>query len=807
MSVLYDIALVIGGEVSVQPLLTRTLQRILYHTSFPTGLIFLDLPPDDGAARVELRLDAAVGDFGFAALLGQTLTVPAALVRGGADTADAPELLQALPGGTRPYGVYLRLPIDSQGVLLLLAPQRPATQLPLTQVFQPVMANLAKAIMLCRHNDAYTSGLVAERDVAQQSLAESEEKFRGITSVAQDAIVMIDSDGLLAYWNPAAEHMFGYRADEVIGREAHHRIAPERYHAAFRKGFAEFRASGAGPIIGRTLEIEARRKDGSEFPVELSVSAMRLHERWHAVGVLRDITARKRGEATLHRSEESLRQAQRIAHVGNWDLDLVNNALHWSDEIYRIFEIDPVEFGASYEAFLAAIHPGDREMVDHAYTESVQRHAAYDIVHRLLMADGRVKYVNERCETFYAADGTPTRSVGTVQDVTERREGEIALHRANRALKTLSGCNGILVRASDETQLLNDICRLIVDTGGYRSAWVGYAEDGDGERLRPMASAGIERAAIDALDLVLEDEEEAKGPAARAFLSGQAQLVEDVAADDAYVARRPAELRRGITSTIALPLLTGGQAFGVLKVYAGEREAFNEEEVVLLKELAEDLAFGIATLRTRLERGRLEAAERDGAARLQRVLLGTIQAVALTVEKRDPYTAGHQQTVARLAVAIAHELGWPADKVEGLRLGAMIHDIGKIYVPAEILSRPGRLSELEFQIIKSHPQVGFEIVQDVEFPWPVAQIIVQHHERLDGSGYPQGLVDEQIIPEARVLAVADVVEAIASHRPYRPALGVDAALEEIERNRGTLFDAEVVDACLRVFHERGFSLG
>lgn len=805
MAVLYDIALVIGSEVSVPPLLTRTLQRLLYHTSFPAGLVFLNPPLEESGTTIETTLDAAVGDFGFTGLVGQSVSIPAALLRGAADVGEAPELLQSLPGASRPYNVYLRLPIGHAGVMLLLAPRQPSTQLPLAHVFQPVMANLAKSILLCRHNDAYTAGLVSERDVAQQSLAESEEKFRSITTVAQDAIVMIGDDGRLVYWNPSAEQIFGYAAEEVMGQDAHRRIVPERYYKSFERGFEHFRHSGTGPIIGTTLEIEARRKDGSEFPVELSVSALNLKGRWHAVGILRDITARKRDEAALRRSEESLKEAQRIAHVGNWGFDHLKNVLDWSEEIYRIFEIEPSKFGATYEAFLDAVHPDDREMVDTAFIESVNNHTMYDVVHRLLLPDGRIKYVNERSETIYDSDDRPLHTLGTVQDVTERRESEIALQLANRALKTLSGCNGILVRATEEQHLLEDICRLIVDTGGYSAAWVGYANDEDAQRLRPVASAGIDQDYIDSLVLDLSGSAESKGPAACTFATGKSQVVQDIAAYDDYPAHRAGALQRGIASAIALPLRQNGFVFGVLKVYAGEREAFDAEEVALLEEMAEDLAFGIATVRTRAERRRLEAAEHEHAERLQRSLLGTIQAIALTVEKRDPYTAGHQLKVARLAVEIARELGWSSEKIEGVRLGAMIHDIGKIYVPSEILNTPSKLSDLEFKVIRRHPQVGYEIVQDVEFPWPVAQVILQHHERLDGSGYPNQLTGEQIIPEARVLAVADVVEAIASHRPYRPALGIDLALQEITQGRGTLFDAEVVDACLRVFQENDFA--
>ncbi len=176
------------------------------------------------------------------------------------------------------------------------------------------------------------------------------------------------------------------------------------------------------------------------------------------------------------------------------------------------------------------------------------------------------------------------------------------------------------------------------------------------------------------------------------------------------------------------------------------------------------------------------------------------------MESRDPYTAGHQRRVAELAKAIASEMGLPAHTVEGIHFGALIHDIGKIQVPSELLSKPTKLSKLEFELIKTHPQAGYEIIKGVEFPWPIALMALQHHERLDGSGYPQGLKGEAIALEARIIAVADVVEAMSSHRPYRPGLGIEAALKEIEDKRGKWFDARAVDCCVRLFRTKGYSL-
>ena len=190
--------------------------------------------------------------------------------------------------------------------------------------------------------------------------------------------------------------------------------------------------------------------------------------------------------------------------------------------------------------------------------------------------------------------------------------------------------------------------------------------------------------------------------------------------------------------------------------------------------------------------------------RLRRAIGITVQTISNIVESRDPYTAGHQTKVSRLARVIAKKMKLPDNVIDGIRMAGLIHDIGKVSIPSDILSKPGRLSEIETQLIRIHPKKGYEIIKDVESDWPIAEIILQHHERLDGSGYPQGLKGDEIILEAKILAVADVVEAISSHRPYRPALGIEAALDEIEKNKGKLYDEKVVDACVRLFREDGF---
>jgi response regulator RpfG family c-di-GMP phosphodiesterase len=194
----------------------------------------------------------------------------------------------------------------------------------------------------------------------------------------------------------------------------------------------------------------------------------------------------------------------------------------------------------------------------------------------------------------------------------------------------------------------------------------------------------------------------------------------------------------------------------------------------------------------------------ESMKKLRKSMEGIIKAMSSTVEMRDPYTAGHQQRVAELAQSISKEMELVEEMIEGIRMAGQIHDLGKIAVPAEILSKPGRLNDIEFNLIKLHPRAGYDILKDIEFPWPIAKIVLQHHERMDGSGYPHSLSGKDILQESKILGVADVVEAMASHRPYRPALGLDVAVEEISRNKDILYDPTVVDACVKIISNGNF---
>jgi PAS domain S-box-containing protein/putative nucleotidyltransferase with HDIG domain len=456
---------------------------------------------------------------------------------------------------------------------------------------------------------------ISERLRVKDELKQSQELLGSIVENIPVMVFLKDARELrFELFNRAGENLLGYRREDLLGKNDYDFFPKEQADFFTQKDRAVLESRKLQEIPAEPIKVaDGTQKWLHTFKIGLYDEA---GQPTHLLGISVDISERIRMEEKLRESAARLAEAQRMAHLGHWELDLASNRLSWSDEIFRIFEIDPRQFGATYEAFLAAIHPEDREEVKRAYEESLKNRSSYQIHHRLLMKDGRIKYVLEKCETAFDAAGKPLRSLGTLQDVTASMFAEKAL---------------------------------------------------------------------------------------------------------------------------------------------------SEQQKVL-----------------------------------EQALAGTIHTVSMAVELRDPYTAGHQRRVADLSCAIAHAMGLDEERIKGIRLGATIHDIGKIGIPAEVLSKPSRLTDIELRIVREHARMGYEILKDVRFPWPVAEIAHQHHERMDGSGYPQGLKGEAISLEARIVAVADVVESMATHRPYRPALGLPAARGEIAGHSGTLYDAQVVDACLKV---------
>lgn len=471
-----------------------------------------------------------------------------------------------------------------------------------------------------------------------------------------------------------------------------------------------------------------------------------------------------------------------------------------------VLGLAPDELLREAALFDAGLHPDERAEYEQALAAAGKEpQRLYQSFRWLGGGEAEVKYILLNAMPSNQSDGSVVWD-GAIQDITERKRSEEALRRVNRALKTLSSCNMALVHAESENQLLEAICRIIVNVGGYHVAWAGLVGKEGFSVMAPMVKAGPgdrleiqERFELDRAQLC-------GCLAGEAIASGQPQVVQYQQPGAACEHCRAEAERLGVVAGASFPLHRGTQILGALTIYAVESGAFDQEELKLLDELASDLAFGIRWLRTRAEREQLDEERKRYHARLEQGMEATIQAIAATIEMRDPYTAGHQRRVADLAMHIARELGLPEEEITGIFLAATIHDIGKIHIPAEILSYPGKLPSIEYALIQMHPMVGYEILKGVEFPWPLAEFVRQHHERLDGSGYPQQLKGEQILLGARIISVADVVEAITTHRPYRPALGIDEALAEITRNSGTLYEPDVVNACVRLFRDKGYSL-
>jgi len=369
------------------------------------------------------------------------------------------------------------------------------------------------------------------------------------------------------------------------------------------------------------------------------------------------------------------------------------------------------------------------------------------------------QFYESRSFPVIGADDSYRHSVHIMEDISERKRGELMLRRTNRILRTLSAGNVAMLHAEDETELMQGLCASLINEGGYCCAWIGIVkQDENGKRIEPSACDGFQNESGN-MNPDIAGSLNCQQAMLRIVEQQEPVLISDVFEDAQWQGCRDVASRYGFRSMLAIPLILKDQTAGILSVYSDEPMRLDDGEMRLLTEMGGDLSYGISALRT-------QGQSLDLFERLEEALVKTIQTVSLTIEKRDPYTAGHQQRVTELAVAIAHKLGLEEEVIQGIRMGGLIHDIGKIYVPSEILSRPGRLTEVEFNLIKSHAQIGYDIVKDVEFSWPVAQMVYQHHERLDGSGYPRGLKNGEILKEARILAKALVEDAAdAAARP------------------------------------------
>lgn len=641
-----------------------------------------------------------------------------------------------------------------------------------------------------------------ERTRLEASLRRTEDQLRAAAQGSLDAFYILhpkfDANGAVTDLrcveaNAKTEALLGVSRNDLTGRNL-----GEVLPSLFAQVFPSYLSTLA---TGKALEEQFALQTASGTSIWVRHQVVPLAK---GVAVFaRDITDAVASARKIRRSEKRYRELLESLQEGIYLIDadcrttFVNRRMaamlgYSVEEMLDrpVFDFVPESERASLKTQLNRGSQGER--------------ASYELQWRRKLGESVYTQI-EGCPIYDDAGGF-VGSLAAVTDVTDRRRSERALARANRALATLGAVNEELVRADGETQLLWAVCRAIVEHGGYAIAWVGYAEDDTAKSIRPRAWAGAEPSYFERLRLSWsEDAPAAKGAVGRAIRSGRPQVTDDILTDPNFGVSRDVAIALGSRSHLALPLTDGeGRSFGFLSIHGCEA-GVAEQERVLLRQLAEDLSYGIRAIRAKAERDRIAYDHLHHAEILKGRLMESIEAISATVEMRDPYTAGHQIRVASLGVALAREVGLSDDKVEGIHLAGIVHDLGKISVPAEILNKPGRLTDIEFSIIKQHAEAGYDILKNIEFPWPIAEIVRQHHERLDGTGYPQALKDGAILPEARILAVADTVEAMASHRPYRPSRGIEPALAEIERGSGTAYDAHVVEACVRLFREGRFA--
>ena len=475
----------------------------------------------------------------------------------------------------------------------------------------------------------------------------------------------------------------------------------------------------------------------------------------------------------VDRETALLARTEQIAHLGSWRYDFATKKTWWSDGMCRIFGLDP-DFPPEdpIAAAVALIHPQDRGRALRMVATVAAGAAPGPGEFRLLAAGGAQRWIVTHGQQERDASGAVVAVDGIVQDTTEQRRtqgralGRMALDRAVALLETA------MASADRSIEELADL--LLADAKEFTHSPLGA--------IRRQGADAAGRAA--------------KGDAAAALACGPPSKVRGASYTNSPASDEA--LARGLRGTVPItcfltaPAIAGGRLVGQIAV-ANAPGGYAPEDLQIVERLASLYAIALIGQEERARLASSDSSLTESKARFERMVHAVLEAMGRVAEFRDPYTQGHEVRVARLARQLAEEMHLPEHEVEGIEMAGLVHDIGKLSVPSEILTKPGVLSELEYALIKEHSRVGHTILKGIGFPWPVADIVLAHHERCDGSGYPNGLVGGDIIQEARVLGVADVVEAMASHRPYRPALGIGAAVAELEAHRSK-YDPDVVSA-------------
>ena len=586
---------------------------------------------------------------------------------------------------------------------------------------------------------------VTERKKAEEKLRESEEKYRAILENIEEGYYEVDLKGNVTFCNDYLCKILGYPKEEVLSTNNRRYMDQVSANHVFKTFNRVYRTG----VPSESLDWELNRKDGSKRTVEISVALIKNLE-GEAVGfrgILRDVTEKKLADEALRESEGKYRQLVDHAPAGIYEVDFVQRKfVTVNDVMCEYTGYTKQELLGNMSAF-DILTDESRVLFMERMTKVFAGEKVPESVELTIKTkDGMVIWVILNAKLVYE-NGFPKGAKVVVHNITERKLTEQALRKSEEKYRFLvDNANDAIFIAQDE---------LIKFPNPKTLEILGYSQE---ELVR-----------IPYVDLIHPDD--------RAILSDLRQ-------------KRAPGKAMSKTYTIRVRNRAGEEIWaqiGSVPIVWEDRSATLNfvRDITLQKKAEEEL--------------------RNSVDKLRKITGATIQAMAQTVEARDPYTAGHQKRVADLARAIATRMGLSSDRVDGIRMAGVIHDIGKISLPAEILSKPGLLTPIEFSLIKTHSQTGYEILKDIEFPWDIATMVLQHHERLDGSGYPLGVTGDRILLEARILTVSDVVEAMASHRPYRPSLGLDKALEEIESRKGRFYDPDVVRACIDLFAKNEFT--
>jgi PAS domain S-box-containing protein len=455
---------------------------------------------------------------------------------------------------------------------------------------------------------------------------------------------------------------------------------------------------------------------------------------------------------------------------------------------------------------IAMVHPeAERERVRAEFLHADKEPTSHPGLH-LHRKDGVLVPVVATASKSLILDGRAV-VIAVYRDISELEDREHRLVTKRWALAAYAGAAAALWQKHSPESFLEAICEAITRESAYVLAWVGIAEPGPGKPIRVVAAAGSALGYMDGLRVCWSaNEPGGQGPVGTSIRTKQLKAVEDTETSVAYGPWAQQARQFGIRSCLSIPFASDGAMNGALVVYAARPNAFEPVPVQVFEHLAEEIGQGLHGI----EQEHMLLAEREQLAKAERQLTEALSAmvapIVTAMEMRDPYTSGHQSRVADIACAIGAELGWTEGRIQGLRVASVVHDIGKISIPAEVLTKPTRLTKAEREMINGHPETAYTILKDIPFVWPIAEIVRQHHEKLDGSGYPFGLKGDAILPESRVLTVADIVEAMSSFRPYRPPIPMDIVLKEIENEAGSRLDPEVVRVCIELFREKRFVL-